>query len=78
MFDEIEDLERHFNILYRVDNTDFDSYEDDIVLDGDMFEIEMPTDEDNGSTPTAREESRVLRLGFETRNRIANLHFGRR
>ena len=51
-------------------------FEDDIVLDGDMFEIEMPTDEDNGSTPTAREESRVRRLGFETRNRIANLHFG--
>ena len=36
-------------------------FEDDIVLDGDMFEIEMPTDEDNGSTPTAREESRVRR-----------------
>ena len=32
MFDEIEDLERHFNFLDRVDNADFDSDLSDIEI----------------------------------------------
>ena len=49
---------------------------DDFVENGDMFEIdESVSDGGIAGATSAREKSKIRRLGFETRTRIANTHF---
>lgn len=51
-------------------------FEDDFVENGDMFEIdESVSDGGIAGATSAREQSKIRRLGFETRTRIANTHF---
>lgn len=52
-------------------------FEDDAVMEGDMFEIVMSAEEKGDGPISAREESRIRRLGFETRQKITNTHFRR-
>ena len=52
-------------------------FEDDAIMEGDMFEISMPTEEVEDGPLSVREESIIRRLGFETRRKITNTHFRR-